>query len=96
MSDINAEFCNRCQKVTPSRVVYHDCGTEFLCAVCGWQVDFLHNDDGPPEDCEDNGEPVGSCDECDTNLYGDEVFYVPGYGKLCSQCAWMAMNGGCE
>lgn len=28
-------------------------------------------------------EPTGSCDDCDTNLYGDEM-----YEGLCDHCSW--------
>ena len=32
---------------------------------------------------DDDGQPTGSCDNCDCNVYpGDD------YGGLCSQCAW--------
>lgn len=39
-----------------------------------------------PESLDDDdidGEPVGSCDDCGTNLYGDEA-----YEGLCDQCSW--------
>lgn len=75
------EFCFRCQKVTPSRSVQHASGKEFLCAVCGWQVDFLHDD--LPDEPDDYYEPVGSCENCSVNLYEDDD---PEY---CDQCLWM-------
>lgn len=82
------EFCYRCQKVTPSRSVDHHSGTEWLCAVCGWQVDFDCADDCH-FDGEDDGEPVGSCENCETNIYPSED---DGSG-LCDQCQWHA--AGC-
>lgn len=83
------EFCYKCQKVTPIRAESRASGTAYLCRDCGWQVDFDWDEDVC--DCEydeDGGEPTGCCEECETNLYGDE-------GPLCQQCEWQAsMFGG--
>lgn len=62
MSDLN-DFCTRCQSTTPSKVVQHPSGTEFLCAVCGSQVDFLHADEPDEEiDTYDLYNPFGGAD----------------------------------
>lgn len=42
-------------------------------------------DDYPDEDWDSSSEPVGSCDECGTNLYADDE-----WDGLCNQCAWLA------
>lgn len=34
---------------------------------------------------------IGSCDECGTNLYEDDCYYING-GELCGQCAWYALE----
>lgn len=52
--------------------------------------DYLDYD--PDElDFEDRSEPIGSCDECGTNLYEDDCWEVGGY-ELCNQCAWHALG----
>ena len=71
-----SEFCSQCNEVTKSRVVEHPSGTEWLCAVCGYQVDFMDSGD------DEASEPVGSCDDCGTNLYEDDD------PELCDQCLW--------
>ena len=40
-----SELCLHCGRVTPSRMVRHISGDEVLCAVCGRQLDFLHNEE---------------------------------------------------
>ncbi len=47
-----------------------------------------HDADGPDDAWDDDGEwcnePIGSCDNCECNLYaGDE------WDGLCNQCAWL-------
>jgi hypothetical protein len=39
------EYCMRCEGTTKTNVVHHASGTEFVCAACGGQVDFLHNEE---------------------------------------------------
>lgn len=39
------ELCMRCGEETPCRVVHHPSGTEWVCDVCGSQVDFMINDE---------------------------------------------------
>jgi transcription elongation factor Elf1 len=74
-----SEHCNHCERLTETVTKQHATGTEFLCAVCGHQQDFLH-DDVP----DDSNEPIGSCENCGTNLYeGDDP-------DLCDQCLWWA------
>ena len=41
----------------------------------------------------DYSEPIGSCDECGTNLYDDDVWVFFGE-DLCGQCYWHATGGG--
>lgn len=47
------------------------------------------DDDSNP--FEEDDEPIGSCDNCDTNLYADDVYYVRGL-RLCGQCCWHATH----
>jgi ribosomal protein L37E len=48
-----------------------------LCSAC------LYEDQFPDRDEDDANEPIGSCDECGTNLYADDD-----WDGLCNQCAW--------
>lgn len=75
-----SEFCINCEKVTASVTRSHPSGTEFRCATCGDQVDFLH-DDGPDDTA------IGSCEECGTNLYADD------HPEFCDQCLRWASAG---
>lgn len=43
-------------------------------------------------ECDDSSEPIGSCDECECDVFEDDVYYVDGE-QLCSRCAWVA--SGC-
>lgn len=43
------------------------------------------DDDEWDDDDSWDDEPIGSCDECEANLYRDDS-----YDGLCSQCAWLA------
>lgn len=52
-----------------------------------WDNDF---DDCYPDD--ESCEPIGSCDECESNLYEDDVYYYRGL-RVCGQCLW-SMKGG--
>jgi hypothetical protein len=46
-------------------------------------------DDYPDDDeCDDN-EPVGSCEECEQDIYEDDCYFMNGLW-LCSRCAWIA------
>lgn len=61
-----------------------------ICDHCKDELDFDDDgidewDDYGPYD-EDDGEPVGSCDNCDLNIYPSED---DGSG-LCDQCQWYA------
>lgn len=70
VTDPNDELCRACQDELAREIVFLD-------------SDPAENDyDGDFED--DWDEPVGSCDECGTNLYnGDDP-------DLCEQCLWAA------
>ena len=50
-----------------------------------------------PRGDEDEFHPLGSCDECEANLYETDVYSIPGYGEVCGQCAWrIRMRGAVE
>lgn len=49
---------------------------------------FEHEDDDY-----DSSEPIGSCDECATNLYEDDAYVLPDGTEVCGQCLWY-MTGG--
>jgi hypothetical protein len=42
------------------------------------------------EDCD--CEPIGSCDECESDLYEDDVYFYRGL-RLCGRCCWLAKGG---
>lgn len=44
---------------------------------------------GYPDEEHDVSEPIGSCDECGTNLYSDDCYNHHG-DELCGQCYWWA------
>lgn len=64
------EFCQRCQRVTPSTMTRHQNGTEFNCQTCGYQVDYLIDDDEPD---------FGRCDLCNHPLAENEF-------EICDEC----------
>jgi hypothetical protein len=75
----------------------HDCKWResyygFECDICGaFAVDSYFDDVPDFEDyhnAEDDAEPVGSCDNCESNLYRDDVYYIDDM-RLCGQCAWL-------
>ena len=78
------DFCGMCDKVQECKMVKHVSGTETLCCTCGHQVDF----DIDEEFEDDYNEPVGSCENCGTNLYEDDD------NELCDQCLWRSQFGG--
>lgn len=82
MSETVPEYCPRCQCVQPVKAVRGPMASEWSCAVCHYQHDVEFYDD------EDDNEPVGSCDNCGTNLYphDDDV--------LCDQCLWHVQRFG--
>lgn len=41
------------------------------------------------DDLDYDPEPIGSCDNCDTNLYEDDCYFLDG-DELCGQCYWWA------
>lgn len=45
MRDLGADFCYRCSKTTGSRAIRGAVGTEIVCAECGTQIDFLHDEE---------------------------------------------------
>jgi len=47
----------------------------------------MDDDDDFDFDDEDDGEPTGSCDECESNLYRDDEYHFHGL-ILCGQCYW--------
>ena len=63
-------LCGTCDKVQLCKLVKHASGTETLCCSCGNQVDF----DIDEEFEDDYNEPVGSCENCGTNLHESDDF----------------------
>jgi hypothetical protein len=63
------ELCLRCGKVTPSKVVCHASGTEFLCAVCGNQVDFLHDEEDDEPYFDRSVENLAKADAIEESLF---------------------------
>lgn len=45
-------------------------------------------ENGPDDD---GCEPIGSCEECEQDIFADDYFVIGG-DRLCSQCAWLAMG----
>lgn len=45
------------------------------------------DDDFDGDEPDDSYEPIGSCDECDTNLYEDDCYSFQGL-QICGQCYW--------
>jgi hypothetical protein len=43
--------------------------------------------EGDESDDDDYGEPIGSCDECSTNLYEDNCYEIDGL-EVCGHCYW--------
>lgn len=49
--------------------------------------DFLDESEIVDSEMEESFEPVGSCEECGTNLYEDDDV------ELCDQCLWSSLGG---
>jgi hypothetical protein len=73
------DYCWKCQCSRDCKIVRHSSGDETVCLTCGTQVDFSHSE---MDDFEESDEPVGSCENCGTNLYPDDD------DELCDQCLW--------
>lgn len=82
------DYCVKCDRVQPVRAVSCPTMTSYHCEVCGTQTDadYDFGDYGEP-----NNEPIGSCDECGTNLYEDDE-----YNGMCGQCYWFIYMAGGE
>lgn len=53
----------------------------------------MDDDDDFFDDFDDDcGEPIGSCDECESDLYDDDVYFYRDL-RLCGQCLWLAKGG---
>jgi hypothetical protein len=77
------DFCHGCKSKQPCKIIHHRSGTETLCTVCNYQMDFEI-----AEQFEDDySEPVGSCENCGTNLYEEDD------PELCDQCLWRSQGG---
>ena len=59
-----------------------------MCMSCGAHFAPYMDDDYDDARDEDN-EPVGSCEECGTNLYPDDE-----WDGLCNQCYWLSSQDG--
>lgn len=46
----------------------------------------------PGYDDEESYEPVASCDECQGDVYEDELWEIDGF-IYCDQCAWYIQGG---
>ncbi len=59
---------------------------ECKCEKCKLWWEMMPPEDGEGEDDEsdDLGEPIGSCEMCQVNIYEDDI------DGLCDQCAWHA------
>lgn len=77
------DFCHGCKSKQPCKIIHHASGTETLCTACNHQVDF----DIAEQFEDDYSEPVGSCENCGTNLYEDDD------SELCDQCLWRSQGG---
>lgn len=54
----------------------------------------MDDDDTCFDDFDDeyDREPIGSCDECESDLYEDDMYFYRGLW-LCGQCCWLAKGG---
>lgn len=75
------DYCVKCDKVQPVTAVSSPTMTSYRCTVCGTQTDADYDFGDYGDEYDD--EPIGSCDECGTNLYQDDE-----YNGLCGQCYW--------
>lgn len=57
-----------------------------------YEVDDDYGDEWYDYDEDDEGEPIGSCDNCDCNLYEDDCWHLDGM-QFCNQCYWYATGG---
>ena len=60
--------------------------------------DDCPDDEGDPYDYpkelddDPSDEPIGCCDNCESNLYEEDTYEVDGL-QLCGYCAWAAQGG---
>ncbi len=91
------EFCCRCSITQDCKLISDANGVGTYCCECNHLVDYDHDDDFDDDeddwemdedDWEDDqyDEPVGSCENCNTNLYAEDD------PELCDQCLWMREN----
>jgi len=91
------EYCGKCGTTQDCKLVHDPSGVGTYCCECNYLLDYDHDDDWDDDeddwdmdedDWEDDqyDEPVGSCDNCNTNLYADDD------PELCDQCLWMREN----
>lgn len=73
------DYCVKCERTQPVKSARLPTGFAWYCTVCAAMTDFDRFDEW---DC--SGEPVGSCENCGTNLYEDDD------DELCSYCLWWA------
>lgn len=59
-----------------------ECGED-----CPWCLDAEEDDDFWHDDNDDQ-EPIGSCDNCDIDVYEDTGSELPDGTRLCEQCTW--------
>lgn len=92
------EFCYRCQKVQPCKRQDHAGYAEYLCAVCGWQVDCDFYDDADGDDernchyCGGKGWGIVGCDwDSDDPINGP----YPGEVQKCPCCHGSGRSEDC-
>lgn len=50
------------------------------------------DDDYDDFDDDESCEPIGSCDECEQDIYEADYFDMDDGSRLCNHCAWIAMG----
>lgn len=91
------EFCGRCSMTQDCKLVSDAGGVGTYCCECNYLVDYDHDEDfedddewdDQDEDWEDDesDEPIGSCENCGTNLYPEDD------DEFCDQCLWRVTGG---
>ena len=60
--------------------------------MCQPDDDYLDEMYEGDDDWDEEEEPLGSCDECDEDVYAADGGGRHGGELLCSQCLWIAMG----
>ena len=93
------EFCRKCQRVTESKAVRHASGTEYLCVVCGSQVDFDIDDEWDYEthgDCPTcGGEGTAEYNDC-PETWGEDCPSEVNHLITCPNCGGSGNIDDCK